>query len=194
MEQEAESVSSAPYRPPGVRGSCAFVHNGAFHIHSGCLSGGYDHVDAHTPRDLEHLDLTTLEWSVSETKGEQVPEGVSGACCTVIGDNLYTFGGWIYGGLRTADVHQLDLLTLIWKHLDAKNPTQGPIMKDKCGMVPYGEAMLCVFGGYGGYPSLPGLVHQPGARYEWDSNALLLNCWTNELHVFHIEDCKQLVL
>ena len=124
----------------------------------------------------------------------QYPHAISGACCTVIDDHLYVFGGWV-SGLRTADVHELNLASLIWRKLEPTNQGEGPFLKDKAGMVSYGNHMLCVFGGYG-YPghdhiSLDGVYrHQKGASYAWDRSSFHEICWTNELHLLDIKTRK----
>ena len=117
---------------------------------------------------------------------------VSGACCCVLGDRdrefLATFGGW-NDGERVADVHTLDLSRMAWKYCDIVNPEEGPFFKDKAGMIPYGNEMVCVVGGYG-YPSphhiCDGVYRgQKGAQYFWDHYHDL--CWTNEVHLFHFK-------
>ena len=134
------------------------------------------------------FDLGTGLWSVQETSGEKVhlPSALSGVSCTVAGGSLYTFGGWDYGS-RTADVHQLDLTTFVWRRRPSTNRWEGPYLKDKAGMVAYGEDMLVIFGGYG-YPSVEHVLspRQPGASYVKDSSFSDL-CWTNELHLFVVE-------
>ncbi len=117
-----------------------------------------------------------------------IPEAISGACCVVMNDRLYSFGGWV-SGYRTADIHEFDFHTQIWQLLPPTNPGDGPFLKDKAGIVDYGQEMLCVFGGYG-YPSRAHVVgsvfhFQRGATYHWDETSLSSICWTNELHVFH---------
>ena len=120
------------------------------------------------------------------------PKFDTGACCTVINNCLYTFGGLQHN----ADVHELNLTSMVWTHLKAQNSRDGPFLKDKAGMVAYGSHMVCVLGGYG----RPGREHivdgirrgQKGAQYAWDSNEIC--CWTNELHLFHTEQCKTLLL
>jgi len=177
--------------PLGRRGACSFVHDEQFYLLQGYAGGSV--LDQRPRKSLEVLNMSTGQWSSVTTSGEALPESISGACCTVINGRLYTFGGWI-AGLRNADVHELDLVSLVWKKLEAGNPGEGPFLKDKAGVVSYGEAMLCVFGGYG----YPGWNHfnqgsyrrQKGASYDWDANSFHEICWTNELHLFHVKECK----
>ena len=178
-----------------------------------CLSttqgytGGNPVLSISPQNSLEVFDLHTAEWStahalnkpsrdeeeIDELPSSENPKSISGACCTVIDDCLYTFGGWL-SGYRNADVHELNLTTMVWRHLEAQNRGSGPFLKDKAGMVAYGSHMVCVLGGYG-YPSRDHIVNgvyrgQKGAEYAWDLNSILDICWTNELHLFHIEQGK----
>ena len=155
-------------------------------------------------RSLEAFDLRTAEWSTVHPSNEPSededglhsadnPKSISGACCVVTNDCLYTFGGWL-AGYRNADVHELNLTTMVWRHLEAQNPGDGPFLKDKAGIVAYGRHMVCVFGGYG-YPSREHIIDgvyrgQTGAQYAWDVNSVFDICWTNELHLLHVEQCK----
>ena len=64
----------------------------------------------------------------------------------------------------------------------AQNREDGPMQKVIGGMVACGHEILCAFGGYGPDTS----QHQPETTYhfnEWECT----HCWTNELHLFHIE-------
>ena len=174
-------------------------------IHQGYTGGPA--LSVSPQQSLEVFDLHTAEWSTvnaSNEPGEGEPEteeiqssdhpkSISGACCTVINDCLYTFGGWL-AGFRNADVHELNLSTMVWRHLEAQNRGDGPFLKDKAGMVAYGRHMVCVLGGYG-YPGREHIIDgiyrgQKGAQYAWDLSSILDICWTNELHLFHIEQCE----
>ena len=102
---------------------------------------------------------------------------------------LYTFGGWLFSAL----IHELNLTSMVWRRLKAQNSGDGPLLKCNAGMVAYGSHMVCVLGGIG----KPGREHiingiyrgQKGAQYDWDSHQ---RCYTNELHLFHVEKCKQM--
>ena len=179
---------SQDYEPPARRGAGSFVYNGCFHLHNGYSPG--THAFTQSPDiNLEVLDLHHGVWSSVETKvSRSLPENISGACCTITNGNLYVFGGWL-AGLRNAEVHELNLESLVWKHLPAKNPHKGPFCKDKAGMFSYGPHMVGVFGGYG-YPIGHHRV-QTGAVYHRDPVSFgEMICWTNELHLFHVERCE----
>ena len=158
------------------------------------LQGYLGGSPSHEPEgSLQVFDLSKAEWAMVE-QGMEMPSIISGGCCALINNRLYVFGGWL-AGARNADIHELDLLNYTWRKLDPKNPGEGPFLKDKAGMVAYGQEMLCVFGGYG-YPSEKHVtaggvyVGQKGATYDWDMESYHDICWMNELHLFHTEKCK----
>lgn len=192
-EAEEEETGSS-YEPRGRRGACSFIHHDKFYLFEGYTGGPV--LAPKSQSDFQTFDLHAVEWSVVHPTGEreeQLPSTISGACCTITNDRLYVFGGWV-GGRRTADLHELDLDTMVWRRLDPKNPGEGPFLKDKAGIVPYGTQMVCVVGGYG-YPSWDHLTNgrvegQTGASYDWDVDQPFPICWTNELHLFHVETRK----
>lgn len=187
-EEEEEKEKSK--EPAGRRGACSFIHNNKFYLYSGYAGGPA--LTQRSQSELSVLDVTSGCWSTEQTTAaeEDVPKCISGACCTVTNNCLYVFGGWL-AGLRNADIHELNLTTLVWRELLAKNPEHGPMLKDKAGMVAYGKRMLCVFGGYG-YPSREHISGQAGASYHSDQTSYAQICWTNELHLFNVLTCKSI--
>ena len=195
MDDKSESVNIGPLflpvpestdasEPLGKRGACSAVYDGKLYMFGG-YCGGIDFFQGllgHENKDMWVFDFTECSWSRKRTKGD-FPRVITGACATVIGENLFIFGGW-YRGLRNQNVHQLNLETLVWKRLTEKRMNGAPMCKDKAGMVDYGEEMLCVMGGYG-YPP-DDFKKQIGASYHWDAEFVTELCWTNELHLFHI--------
>ena len=173
--------------PLGLRGSCSFIRDEKFYI-----SHGYN--GPHDPQREEVLysyDLHTAEWSelvVSDTTRRE-KRVVSGEAFTLVRNTLYTFGGW-WDGVRNSRVRELDLDSCRWSECTSSNPSEGPMHKDKAGMVAYGDEMLCVFGGYGDAPERNGIVRQRGAQYDTDMASVWGFCWTNELHLFHIKKCE----
>ena len=174
------------WQPGGRRGACCFSHNGAVYILDGYEGNFPSSVDS----KLYRFILREGRWDTVMTTSTVRNCAVSGACCCVLGDGNYnylmTFGGW-KAGERVADLHTLDLNDFAWKKCSVINPAEGPFLKDKAGMIPYGNDMVCVIGGYG-YPSQHhiwnGVYHgQKGAQYFWDNYHDL--CWTNEVHLFH---------
>lgn len=192
-EAAASSAEASPcpesqnYEPTARRGACSFVHKGCFHLYNGYCPG--TRAFTQTPDvNIEVLDLHQGVWSSVETTVlRSLPRNISGAYCTITNGNLYIFGGWL-AGLRNAEIHELNLESLVWKHLPARNPDEGPLCKDKAGCFSYGPHMVGVFGGYG-YPG-GHYVPQRGAVYHWDPISLGDICWTNELHLFHVERCE----
>ena len=172
--------------PLGRRGACSFIHNDKFYLYSG-YSGG-PALTQRSKAELSVLDLTSGCWSTEQSKGQEIPECISGCCCAVVNDCLYVFGGWL-AGFRNAAVYELQLDSLTWRELIAKNLGRGPILKDKAGMVGYGKHMLCVFGGYG-YPSWEHGAGQSGASYHPDEESGGAIFWTNELHLFNVPSCR----
>ncbi len=174
--------------PVGKRGASSVVYNGKLYMFGGYCGSDFllGLIGLVENRDICVYDFAEYKWSVVRTKGD-FPHVTTGACSTVIADNLYLFGGW-YRGYRNSDVHQLNLETLIWKRLTEGVVKGRPMCKDKAGMVDYGEDMLCMMAGYG-YPS-DNFVRQVGASYHWDPDFVMELCWTNELHLFHIKTCK----
>lgn len=158
--------------PIGRKGLCSAIHDGKLYI-----LGGYPFSQSSSGLDVYDFDQCEWAFAATETPGHPALK-ISGSVCVVIKDSLYTFGGWMHGN-RNADIHELNLMSFKWRQLEVSNPELGPMLKDKAGIVDYGEEMLCVMGGYGDKVN-----HQKGASYHWDVDAM--KCWTNELHLFHI--------
>ena len=175
--------------PPGRRGACSFISDDKFYLHHG-YNGPNDQQREHV---LSSYDLHTAEWSEvtsDATRREPHPRVVSGEAFTLVKHTLYTFGGW-WDGVRNSTVLELDLETFTWRKCVPSNPSQGPMPKDKAGMVAYGDEMLCVFGGYGEAPSAHnGITPQRGAQYHTDMASMWGFCWTNELHLYHLKQCE----
>eukprot|EP00731_Ephydatia_muelleri_P031884 Em0023g391a len=171
--------------PLGRRGSCSFVHNEKFYLFHG-YNGPHDRQ---REQGLYSYDLRTAEWSedvLDTTRREK--HVVSGEAFALVRSTLYTFGGW-WDGERNSRVRELDLDTFRWREYTPNNPSEGPMHKDKAGMVAYGDEMLCVFGGYGEAPSVRnGIARQRGAQYDTDMASVWGFCWTNELHLFHLKN------
>ena len=176
------------HQPVGRRGACCFSYDGAVYIFQG-LEDNFLSPSSDVEKTLCRFLLKEGRWNLGVKTKTAINATVSGSCCCLLGDEgqqyLVTFGGW-KSGLRVADVHMLDLNEMNWTNCKINNPAEGPFMKDKAGMIPYGNDMVCVIGGYG-YPSVHhiqrGVYHgQRGAQYFWDHQSGL--CWTNEVHLF----------
>ena len=192
MEEQSEKevpedAKKSDREPVGRRGACSFFHNGKFYLYSGYSGGPV--LAQRDKSDLDVLDLSHGRWTTEPTQGDGPPRCISGECCTLTNGCLYVFGGWL-SGFRNAFVHELDLSTLTWRMLPSKNELQGPMLKDKAGMVAYGKHMLCVFGGYGELVSWWHNSRQSGASYHPDDASGGILFWTNELHLFNVPTCR----
>ena len=179
-------------QPIGRRGACCFTHRGAVYVFQG-QEGIFLHDEETT---IHRFLIEEGKWESKSLHQVALGPFVSGSCCCIFGEvnqeqYLAKFGGWV-AGHRKADIQTLNLGDMKWKNCDIVNPGEGPLLKDKAGMVPYGNRMVCVVGGYG-YPSQhhitqDGVHHvQKGATYHWDHNGL---CWTNEVHLFNFASGK----
>lgn len=187
-----------PYRPGKRRGACSCIdqETGEAYVFRGypgdrTMNG----QNRPTTEDL-HIavfDFATQEWTKRNfDESGKWPSAEAGANCTIIDGKLYHFGGWEVGDLSN-DVHSLDLEKLLWRQLEPADASHQPLLKNKCGMVPYGKTMLVIFGGYG-YPR-PGVATQPGATYNWERQVLHGGYigWTNEMHLFDLVARKWVV-
>lgn len=182
------SSEVAGYQPAGRRGACCFTYDGAVYVLQGHKSIFlYDEENK-----IHRFLLREGKWETIALPQAVMGSYASGSCCCVVGEReqeqyLTVFGGWV-AGHRKADVHTLNLSNMNWKKCGIANPGEGPFLKDKAGIIPYGSDMVCVVGGYG-YPSWHHVSEngvyqgQKGAKYHWDHHNGL--CWTNEVHLFH---------
>jgi hypothetical protein len=133
-------------------------------------------------------DFSTREWTPEAFGPESCnPSVIAGGFGSVINDRFYMFGGWEPGYLtHSIYLYELNLETFVWRKIVPVSTDNQPLFKNKCGVVSYGEDMLCIFGGYG-FPS--GMDHrlQVGARYDWEQNSRRGMGWTNEMHLFHLK-------
>ena len=105
------------------------------------------------------------DWIRQATSGTP-PLGVSGYCCTAVGDSLYYYGGYCgHDDCYHNSVHKLSMSSLHWMMLSPSTSESGaPMMTSSSGMVAFRdgeEDILCVVAGYGPAPS----YRQPGAKY-----------------------------
>ena len=180
------------YEPISRRGLCSAVYDGRMYIY-----GGYSNrlitfyfMPVEWQAKLDVFNFSTYQWDSIKTEGSY-PNFTSGSGIIVVKDCLYLFGGW-FRGERNADVHQLNFTNLNWTKLTDRDMKGGPMCKDKAGMIDYGDEMLCIFGGYG-YGDFE-FVNQKGASYHWDPTSHSEICWTNELHLFHINRRKKIFM
>ena len=202
MDSSFESDENS-YQPAGRREAFSFVHNDTFYVSHGLpdLSQYYSTggrvswiPDGPGGIPMQCFDSSTARWSTVRPTSQHPEDSklwqslstlYAGVCCVVVANSMYTFGGRRSGtaGVNEkgcADVHELNLITMIWRKMPVLNPDEGPMCKEKGGMVDFKDELLCVFGGYGVGPS----PRQPGATYHWDN--AFDRFWSNELHVFDI--------
>lgn len=167
-------------RPPAKEGLCACVHNETVYVLS-----GRDPSSPYTPQSTIHtLDTESKVWTKMTSRGEATPPFTAGSSCVAIGNRIYTFGGWLRGAVNN-QIHEFNIETKTWKHLEPYDTAHQPMMKNKQGMVAHGDAALLIFGGYG-EPAI-GVSLQRGADYVIDNSSLWFSLlWTNELHLFRI--------
>ena len=123
------------------------------------------------------------DWIWQATSGTP-PLGVSGYCCTAVGDSLYYYGGYCgHDRCYSNSVHKLSTSSLQWMMLSPSTSESGvPMRKINSGMVAFRdgeEDILCVVAGYGPTPS----YRQPGAQYE---AAGISDTRCNEHHMFSL--------
>ena len=111
------------------------------------------------------------------------PRGVSGYCCTAVGDSLYHYGGWCgHTGCYHNSVHKLKTVSLQWMKLSPSTSKSGaPMRKMNCGMVAFKDSeedILYIVAGWGPTPT----QSQPGAQYEAAGRGV--QC--NEHHMFSL--------
>ena len=115
-------------------------------------------------------------WKVKITLGEP-PPGLYDGACAIIHNKMYMYGG-NDGTCFQDSLHQLDLDSFKWSQL-----LNGPMKKTGCRMASY-SGNLILFGGYG----IPSGPTQPGARFVKSTRSTDGRGWTNELHMFNVQE------
>ena len=132
-------------------------------------------------RCIEQFDPYLEVWHQLNTTGT-AHRGLARAASASVADQLYMYGG--NSGKRFEGVLSLlNLKTLTWSQLcqEATN-VGGPMRKSSCGMVGFHGDQLAVIGGYG-FPTGP---TQHGASFIRDTRFTDVRGWTNEVHIFNI--------
>ena len=159
--------------------------------HTACQTGSKTLVHGGLTRDfsektkrrlacvVELFDSYTESWQQEAVTGEAPAPGVYGAAGASVDDDLFTFGGW--DGSR--DYNALHLLkhATQWIQLCPQNDrAESPMAKTGAGMVAF-DNNLAVFGGYG----VPDGPTQPGSSFIKVAGD---RGWTNEFHIYNLED------
>ena len=126
---------------------------------------------------VEIFNIYLESWDKIVTK-ESPPPGLYSGSCASSGQYIYTYGGW-NGLARQGTLNCLDTRSYSWKQL-SPHTNGGPMKKTGCRMVFY-QAKIVLFGGYVG--DSPTGHTQPGATYK--------DGWTNELHVFDLNEGEE---
>ena len=131
-------------------------------------------------RCIEQFDPYLEVWRQLNTTGTP-HRGLASAASASVADQLYMYGG--DNGKRYEGVLSLlNLKTLTWSQLCQEATDGGPMRKDGCSMVGFHGDHLAVIGGYG----IPAGPTQRGASFIRDTDFTDGRGWTNEIHIFNI--------
>ncbi len=131
-------------------------------------------------KSLSVYESSTETWSIKPTTGHAHP-GLSEGGSVIVGRYLYSFGG-VEESTFYNDMSKLDLETLQWSKV--KTTGSQPIRKAGCGLVRVDERTLCCIGGHGIGPT------QPGSTFTRDTRFSDGRGWTNEIHLFDMQDSR----
>ena len=140
---------------------------------------------------VEVFDQYLEQWRVLKITGSP-PKGLFyGACCSAPNGDLYIYGGHDGSHYRSG-LYRLKLATSSQKlersQLSVESDPNGPLRKAGCGMVCFDNKKLAVIGGLG----IPHGPPQPGSTFIRDERYTDGRGFTNEIHFYDIEECKQL--
>ena len=170
------------YEPTPRFSHCAATVGRRCYLWGGCIQDFTESGRRKLASTVEIFDPYLETWEEHPTTGVPPPGLYSGACTSLL-DSLYWFGG-SDGSSRYSSLHRLDTTTLEWRELQPLNQADGPMRKAGCGVVPFLQDKLTVFGGYG----IPTDPTQPGATFTKNTVFTNGNGWSNELHVFNITE------
>ena len=140
---------------------------------------------------VEVFDQYLEQWRVLKTTGSP-PKGLfHGACCSTPNGDLYIYGGHD-GSHYQNGLYRLKLATssqeLEWSQVSVESDPNGPMRKAGCGMVCFDNKKLAIIGGKG----IPHGPPQPGSTFIKVEGYTGGRGYTNEIHFFDTEQCKQL--
>ena len=119
----------------------------------------------------------TETWTREVTKGPHPPAGLTDGGCTVSGQCLYLYGGYVER-YRLGNLYELNIKNRTWGKV-CDGGAAGPGKKNGCRIISYQDQLLVVGGHYGKKPS----SRQAGASYEeWR---------TNEVHSYNLTTGKR---
>ena len=131
---------------------------------------------------VEIYDPYLEMWEQRATTGVP-PFGLCNGGCTSLNETLLWYGG-SDSKSRFGTLHQLNSVTLNWDELHHNSPSQGPMAKSSCGLVSYQGDKLGLFGGY----AVSTGPTQPGTAFIRDYRFSDRGGWTNEFHLFHLQE------
>ena len=170
------------YEPSPRWGHYVAPVGGRFLLWGGCVPDFSASGRKKLASTVEIFDPYLEVWEQQATSGSSPPGLQRGMCASLL-DQLYSFGGFD-GASFNNSLHTLDPTSLEWKELRVLNQAEGPMGKRACGMVSYNGDRLALFGGYG----IPTDPTQPGATFTKNTSFTDWRGWTNELHIFNINE------
>ena len=121
-------------------------------------------------------------WEAKQCTGQTPAPGLRGAASAVVNDQLYSYGGKDGDNYHLHSLHQLSAKTYEWRGLNAKGPAS-PMPKSEAAMVACGDG-LALFGGYG----VPRGPTQRGSSFIKSTVYSDGRGWTNEFHIYHLNE------
>ena len=134
---------------------------------------------------VELYDPHTEKWEAKRCTGEAPVPGLREAAGASSSDALYTYGGENGDHKFVNSLHRLSANAFRWSELSRRNKGGvSPIAKSGAGMAVCGD-MLAVLGGYG----IPhGPTQRAGSSFIKNTSASDGRGWTNEFHIYHLNE------
>ena len=130
---------------------------------------------------IKQFDPYLEVWTQLSTVG--TPHvGLECAASVSSGKHVYMYGGFGIENEHEGVLSCLNVKTLTWSQLCPAGTAGGPMRKAMCGMVHFHHDKLAVIGGYG----IPTGPTQPGSTFIRDTTCTDGRGWTNEIHVFNL--------
>ena len=172
---------SLPYEPVGRWGHISAIVEGRNYMmlgHHGAVT-----TTAPPPTVVEIFQDEFTNWQPKPTLG-QPPPGLVRAACIAIDSYIYLVGGRDEKAYYNT-IHCLDTKRLMWREIQASNPSEAPMAKYGPGMVSLSSNVLVIVAGYGRLPDQhrPDAQYTPNPKHEGQG-------WNNELHCFHVDSSE----
>ena len=130
---------------------------------------------------VEIYDPYLEAWQQKATTGTP-PPGLFHGGCAAVHESLLWYGGHD-GKSHFGTLHQLNTTTFNWEELHQSTP-QGPMAKSNCGLASFHGNKAALFGGYG----IPTGPTQPGSTFTRNTRFTDGRGWTNEFHLFDLQE------